>query len=672
MKKLLFTFLLGWMLMPMYAQNLVLDGTVTNSLTDTVEIGHDVYFYNTVTENLSKVTTNNEGYFSYEVMNVDDSLSILITTLDKCSGDTLTAYYHLEMSATYFPFYICADSVEGNCFADFTYQFASDSLNMDSLSTDSMASNDFIVEFTNLSEGENPEWYWDFGDGSYSTDKNPVHEYDSAGSYLVELRLVSDSCSDIKQNEVIIGVNNQDCYASFGYSYFMVTDSSITESVDTSMVDFATIQFWDYSSENALSWYWDFGDGSVSSERNPLHYYQENGEYIVTLIIATGSCEAVSEVVVYAGEWENPWEDDCYAYFYYDYMIDSSMQQDSAYLASLTMQFFDLSQGNPNNWVWDFGDGTISNNQNPIHKYDEEGEYMVTLSIETDSCESSIEMSVIVGEYVYPEDSIWQPENCMAMFYSEYTSEEEVAFFNHSYGEVVSFEWNFGDGMQSEEENPIHKYDATGEYLVSLFIETVDSCTSYFETILYIGNNDDSTSLRAFFVPELDELDVTFHNKSDGEIWNYYWDFGDGTSSVSESPKHIYEQEGIYLVTLGISNANEVKTYTIEMDLELGTFKGIVGNGTTGTNDNDLFDPNLIVYPVPVTSLANVGFKSIIEGQGIVKIISISGSVLSEEYIQIHEGDNKVKILTDYLGGGIYLLQLQFPDNNTKNFKFIK
>lgn len=45
----------------------------------------------------------------------------------------------------------------------------------------------FNVEFTDTSTGEPTQWFWSFGDDTYSTVQNPTHEYISAGDYMVTL-----------------------------------------------------------------------------------------------------------------------------------------------------------------------------------------------------------------------------------------------------------------------------------------------------------------------------------------------------------------------------------------------------------------------------------------------------------------------------------------------------
>lgn len=234
----------------------------------------------------------------------------------------------------------------------------------------------------------------------------------------------------------------------------------------------------------------------------------------------------------------NPSGNDCQAYFYY--FPDNQ---------PLSIQFFDASIGLPTSWTWDFGDGTTSFDQNPLHHYSQEGEYLTKLIIEGDSCYSDYEEFIWVSM-----DTITE---CQASYsYYNIPNTSIVEFYDESIGDVIQWTWDFGDGNTSFDQYPIHTYDDNGIYYASLFIETIDFCFSYYADTVYI--NIDSTQCNAAFTYELDTLNNTphtfiFYDHSDGEIDTWYWDFGDGTFSQEQNPTHIYSISGSYDVCLVIS-----------------------------------------------------------------------------------------------------------------------
>jgi len=214
----------------------------------------------------------------------------------------------------------------------------------------------------------------------------------------------------------------------------------------------------------------------------------------------------------------------------------------------LGIQFIDLSIGLLTNWLWDFGDGTFSNEQNPLHVYSEGGQYNASLVIEADNCTSQFELFVIVENDTLP--------NCEAYFSNNVgTTPLTIEFFDTSLGNVVDWDWEFGDGTYSNEPNPIHTFDEEGTYPVSLFIRTSDSCFSYYEDFVTVYN--DTTLCNAAFNVSLDTINniphtYIFTDLSEGEIYSWNWDFGDGSFSNEQNPIHVYTDGGIYNTCLTI------------------------------------------------------------------------------------------------------------------------
>lgn len=125
------------------------------------------------------------------------------------------------------------------------------------------------VTFSDLSYGVVDEYLWSFGDGSTSTLQNPVHTYFVPGSYTVSL-LVSNSYGSNRRTAadyILIG--------SPPIARFLAEPASGQAPL--------TVQFTDLSTGNPKSWEWSFGDGTQSSEKNPVHIFQNAGAYNVTL-----------------------------------------------------------------------------------------------------------------------------------------------------------------------------------------------------------------------------------------------------------------------------------------------------------------------------------------------------------------------------------------------------
>jgi len=130
-----------------------------------------------------------------------------------------------------------------------------------------------------------------------------------------------------------------------------------------------TVQFRDLSTQNPVSWTWDFGDGSTDSVQNPLHQYKAAGKYSVRL---TASGESSSSTVV---------KNNYITVTDPSALIASFTASPTSGNPPLSVQFTDTSSGSPTIWAWTFGDGEGDVVQNPVHKYQKPGKYSVNLTI---------------------------------------------------------------------------------------------------------------------------------------------------------------------------------------------------------------------------------------------------------------------------------------------------
>ncbi|WFN35680.1 PKD domain-containing protein [Methanogenium sp. S4BF] len=126
------------------------------------------------------------------------------------------------------------------------------------------------------------------------------------------------------------------------------------------------VQFYDYSDGYPETWAWNFGDGTTSTEQNPVHTYAAAGVYDVALTITnpvgTDTAEEAGYITV-----TNPMT------------VDFSASQNTGY-APLTVTFTDRTTSSPTAWLWDFGDGATSTKQHPVHTYERAGAYAVSLT----------------------------------------------------------------------------------------------------------------------------------------------------------------------------------------------------------------------------------------------------------------------------------------------------
>lgn len=298
------------------------------------------------------------------------------------------------------------------------------------------------VTFLDLSKNSPKQWYWRFGDGATSEERNPVHTYAAEGVYTVELTVSNEGGADTKIVPDYITVTAPGFPPDAQFRGF-----------PTSGTVPLTVSFTDLSTGNPDKWRWEFGDGMTSAEQHPTQTYNAPGEYTVTLTVENpfGMSTEIREKYIRVFEKPIP-------------LKASFMGEPTSGKAPLSVQFTDLSAGNPESWLWNFGDGGTSIEKNPVHVYTEPGEYSVFLTVTRgDDRSSEIRYQYIkvfpagkppVPDFVATPTTGYAPLN--------------VQFTDLSSDNPTAWRWDFGDGESSSLQNPNHLYLKPGTYTVCL------------------------------------------------------------------------------------------------------------------------------------------------------------------------------------------------------------
>jgi len=422
-------------------------GYVTVEGTNLAVDGHMVKIYtyttdSTGTSSYDEVYTNPNGYYSYTNTIIGVSGYLIVETLG-CFDYMLSQEFEISYNSNNVftaDFQICEENL--NCHADF-YQYQLEG---------------YTFAFMDNSTPSNCGYTWSFGDGTYSFEQNPMKTYDGPGQYIVSLTISTPDSSCIDSTSQIVIVNEETCKAFFTWYENPVYD--------------LTISFADSSMGAPTMWNWDFGDGATSSEQFPTHSYNEPGFYNVCLTISNedNTCFSIYCNTVMVGNMP------CQAQFTY---------WSNPYNNPFEVQFEDLSYGNPEAWSWNFGDGTTSNEQYPLHQYNSAGMYQVCLVISGPECQSTWCMDVWV-------DSTYM--NCYNYFTYQ-TVNNTVAFTGWHYGngyELDSlntyYEWDFGDGEIASGNYITHEYQSGGVYYVTLTSIGADGCTAVSAQEILVGD----------------------------------------------------------------------------------------------------------------------------------------------------------------------------------------
>ncbi len=221
------------------------------------------------------------------------------------------------------------------------------------------------------------------------------------------------------------------------------------------------------------TWLWNFGDGGTSTAQNPIHSYTSYGEYTVRLTIEdtmTGLSDFESKVAYI--KISKPVADiDAPTFGYFG-------------CAPLTANFIDASVANGApivSWLWNFGDGTTSTDQNPSHIYNTPGSYTVSLTVTDSFGNTDTGVFTNTAQAVGPNTN-FQANQTLLQPNTSVTFTDLTTFG----APITSWSWNFGDGNTSSVQNPTHTYTTSGDYTVSLTVSDLDGCSRTLTKTAYI------------------------------------------------------------------------------------------------------------------------------------------------------------------------------------------
>ena len=408
------------------------------------------------------------------------------------------------------------------------------------------------VSFTNQSVaalGANIVNYaWDYGNTLNSNGTNGSTTYPLGGNYTIKLVVTeSHNCKDSTIKLNYIQVNKP--IPKFSVNKLIACNQEV-------------LFFTDSSIGNNLSYYWSFGDGTFSSNANPTHAYILDGWYTVKLKITDNL--GCSDSLIKTN--------------YIQINGVKSMFTASDTFASCPPLVVNLTNTsiNSNASLWSFGNGANSTLQNPSIIYTIPGTYLIKLiSTNTLGCIDSSFKTIIVngpsGTFTY------SPTNTCAPAGIAFT-----ALTNNA----QSLLWDFSNGVTITTPGSTSSYNYTynqvGHYMPKLVMSDGANC------VIVVYGNDTIKVEKTYAKFGVSDSSfcksgtVTFSDSSsttNGFINNYFWDFGDGTTSNAMNPTHLFANPGVYLVML-IANSSVGCA-----DTAYKTINILQGNNITLTNN---------------------------------------------------------------------------------------
>ncbi len=388
------------------------------------------------------------------------------TTTDTSTLQNPIYMYILNTGYQEHHYFMVSLSVTDEFGSSHTFEKDSVSLNNPTLPTVNFDQEINILEviFTafTISDGEITNYHWDFGDPETAADtsnlQNPTYIYPAPGIYPVSLTIID----------------------SYGLSAGVITNISVYSTEDPPSANFhwaadlLQVTFTDLSvpgDTTITNWSWNFGDGNTSTEQNLVYEYATAGTYSVSLTVtdANGLSNISTQNLMVTSELVGP---------------TANFTHSDSYLI---IQFTDASQagdGIINNWSWDFGDGNTSTEQNPVHEYATADTFIVSLTVmDANNLTDTYSGSVISVEYLQigPSADFEYSVNNYTVTFTDFSSEGSDA--------ITGWNWDFGDGSASTEQNPEHTYSPEGIYNVNLTVTDANSLSDSHSEQVVLGVN---------------------------------------------------------------------------------------------------------------------------------------------------------------------------------------
>lgn len=241
------------------------------------------------------------------------------------------------------------------------------------------------------------------------------------------------------------------------------------------------------------------------------------------------------------------------------------------------------SDGTITTWSWDFGEGGSSTAQNPIYSFAADGTYSVTLTVTDDdgASDSNIQDVTIDSTNVVPISSFTYVASDLQVTFTDGSSDSD--------GTIANWNWDFGDGNTSTQQNPVNNYTAGGDYEVSLTVTDNQGTTNLSnQTVSVVAPNVDPVADFSFTSTDLSVDFSDTSNDSDGSISSWSWDFGDGNLSTLQNPSNTYASAGNYTVTLIVTD-NQGATDSTNQSVSVNDGGGSTSGGFTVTDVSPAF-----------------------------------------------------------------------------------
>lgn len=421
-------------------------------------------------------------------------------------------------------------------------------------------------------DGSIETYSWDVdGKGFKEGDSTITHVFEQVGTYIVKLRVTNQKGDyDIAEEQITVTAGKLpvamiDILNVDGDNYYVNKNYTFDASGSSSPIG------------NITSYEWDFGDGtSKAKSRTTQHMFAEEGIYKVLLTITDEDGLTAEKELEIEAELAPSSPSAVMT-------TDPQAEEDATSIEGsvpFEVNFNATSSNDPDDdiidYKWDFdGDGVFdAAGETASYVYNDVGNYNASLTV-IDSAgfeDKTVLLIKALSRGLEPQLKAEPVSGVVPL-----TVEFDATGSQYSDGDIVSYEWDFGDGSapRSDVGQVTYKYTKIGNFTTTVKVRTNDGKQE--EATIMVSVRQ--VPLKSCFEPSKmtgdAPLTISLNPQcSTGTISKYKWDFGDGEASADRKPTHTYNDPGSYEITLEVADAQNV----VDVSSEFVTVTGELVN----------------------------------------------------------------------------------------------
>lgn len=350
------------------------------------------------------------------------------------------------------------------------------------------AGEEILINVETQGNNLNYQWQWDNGTGFVDLAENAPF----TGTNTPQLQI--DELPGGFNTTLLRVVISGDCFEDLISASIPVVITPLPEAIFNFIPNNLTLTF-ENLSENANEYTWFFGNGTQSSEINPEHTFPEYGTFEVTLV-ALNNCgqDTLSTEVILSSP-----------------IVASFDFSNTEGCAPIQVQFTNTTTGTYDQLEWNFpgGSPSASNEENPLVIYSEPGIYNVSLTATGQA-----------GTNTFTETGLIETLPAPAPEFTWEIIDGLVVSFTNTSQNAINYNWTFGDGNTSMDENPVHEYAVPGNYEVTLNAQNIYCGVALSQEILLVTATQDpeQATIQIFPNPVAEKLYIQQNPPSDLKI----------------------------------------------------------------------------------------------------------------------------------------------------------